>query len=269
MKNNKHVHDFFLLLIILFFLTASFFTIQRTEKPTIFITKQQSSFNLDESFWKYLNVGQKRLFSAILWIATILESDHSHYKGKDLNSWMFLRFKTISKLEPRFYENYRFGGQYLSIIKDDIEGASYIYKEALKMYPDDLYILKNASFHFYFEAQDYQLSYEVLKRLKKHPSVTPTMLITLARIESQQGNLEDALHILLDLYSSLKDKNNFLADKIWEQLYAIKAELDLNCLNTSSENCSVNDLKGNPYIKNNNIFSAQTNWTPYRIKKKK
>lgn len=270
MRINKLTTNLFSIIIILVFLSGSFFIAQKNERPSLFIPKQQSSVNLDDSFWRYFNLGQKRLFSSILWISTILESDHDHYKGKDLNSWMFLRFKNISSLEPLFYENYIFGGQYLSIIKDDIDGASYIYKKGLEVYPTDLPLLRNAAFHFYYEAQDYDVSKEVLKRIKQHPDASPAMLTTLARIESQNGNLEDAFSILKDAYESLKVKDSFLGEKILSQLYAIKAEIDLKCLNETKEKCSQLDLEGHAYIKNSEgIFNAQKEWTPFRVKKKK
>jgi hypothetical protein len=270
MRINKFTTNLFSVIIILVFLSGSFLIAQKNIKPSLFITKQQSSVNLDETFWRYFNLGQKRLFSSLLWIATILESDHDHYKGKDLNSWMFLRFKNISSLEPLFYENYIFGGQYLSIIKDDIDGASYIYKKGLAVYPTDLPLLRNAAFHFYYEAQDYGASEEVLKRIKQHPDASPAMLTTLARIESQNGNLEDAFSILKDAYESLKVKDSFLGVKILSQLYAIKAEIDLKCLNETKVKCSRIDIEGHTYIKNDDgIYRAKREWTPYRIKKKK
>lgn len=270
MRINKLTSNLFSVLIIVVFLSGSFVIAQKYEKPSLFITKQQSSVNLDETFWRFLNLGQKRLFSSVLWIATILESDHDHYKGKDLNSWMFLRFKNISTLEPLFYENYYFGGQYLSIIKDDIEGASYIYKKGLEAYPYDIPLLKNAVFHFYYEAQDYNSSLKVLKMLKQHPEVNPMMLTSLARIESQRGNLEDAFTVLKDAYDSLKIKDSFLGDKISSQLYAIRAEIDLKCLNETHEKCSPLDLEGRAYIKSEKgIYIAPKEWKPFRIRKKK
>lgn len=270
MRINKLTSNLFSILIIVVFLSGSFFIAQKYEKPSLFITKQQSSVNLDESFWRYFNLGQKRLFSSLLWIATILESDQDHYKGKDLNSWMFLRFKNISSLEPLFYENYYFGSQYLSIIKDDIEGASYIYRKGLEVYPNDLPLLRNAAFHFYYEAQDYDASKEVLRMIRLHPDASPAMFTTLARIESQNGNLEDAFAILKDAYESLKVKDSFLGEKILSQLYAIKAEIDLKCLNETKEKCSQLDLEGRAYIKNaEGFFKAQRDWTPFRVKKKK
>ena len=63
------------------------------------------------------------MISSLLWTHTLLFSDYEHYKNDDLDSWMYLRFNTITDLDPRMYEAYNYGGQYLSIVKDDVFGA--------------------------------------------------------------------------------------------------------------------------------------------------
>lgn len=268
MRISKYIRDNTILMIALVSLSGSYFFSQKTDKPLIFIPKQVSSFNIENQFLDHFNLGQKRLISSLLWIATILESDHEHYKGKDLNSWMFIRFRTISHLEPKFYETYNFGGPYLSIIKDDLAGASYLYKKGLQYYPNDYNLLKNASFHFYYEALDYDQAYIVLKKLSAHPNTPPAMLSSLARIESQNGKLEDAFNILLSSYESLRDKEGFLAKKMREHLYAIKAEIDLTCLNSNSLNCSRKDLNNETYYLVKDKFRARKEWVPFRIRKK-
>jgi hypothetical protein len=269
MKLSKYFRDIICLAFIGASLSGAYFLSQKITYPVIVISKQQSSLNLNTNFLNYLNFGQKRFYSSLFWISTILEADQEHYKSRNLNSWMFLRFKTISQLEPKFYETYNFGTLYLSIIKDDISGASYLYSKGLEIYPNDFYILKNASFHYYYEAQNYLKANAVLNRLKKHPKTTPIMLATLARIETQNGNAEDAFQILMDAYNSVKDKDNFLAQKIGSYLYAIKSEKDLHCLNLKKSNCDILDFEGNPYKLVGKEYKALKKWEPFRINKKK
>lgn len=250
-------------------LSLSFWASSKSIKPPFFISKQQESLNINFSFWKYFHLGQKRLISSWLWVATILESDIEHYKEKDLNSWMFLRFKTISLLEPLFLETYNFGGTYLSIIKDDLSGASYIYKKGLQLYPDNYSLLKNAAFHFHFEVEDYKESFKILNSLKKYSYLNPSLLSALARIHSQNGNLEDSFKVLYEMYTNMNAKNNPLSVKIFEHLYAIRAELDLDCLNKNQINCNSIDLEGNKYNKNFlGHFEARKKWIPFRAKKR-
>lgn len=265
MKNSKYLSNGLFYLIFGIALLGSYFLSVKIEKPNLFITKQQSSFNLDNRFWNNFHLGQKRLISSLYWVATILESDHDHYKGKDLNSWMFLRFNTISILEPNFYENYAFGGPYLSIVKDDINGASIIYDKGLSSFPDDYKLLRDAGFHYYFEATDYVKAKIIYERLAKKPNLHPLVLSALARLESTSGNKELAYEIILSKYEELKSKPNFLTDALLKNLYALKAEIDLECLNFKKTDCSKADFNGNPYLLINGKFKAQKEWVPYRI----
>lgn len=269
MRNSKYINNIIFTSSILFSLGLANYISSQSTKPPIFISRQNSSINFDKKVWDLFHFGQKRLISSLYWIATILESDVEHYKKKDLNSWMFLRFETITFLEPKFLETYTFGGPYLSIIKDDIPGASLIYQKGLEHYPSNYQLLKNAAFHFHFEAEDYVTAARVLKLLKAQPNVNPLLLTSLARIESSQGNLDNAFIVLSEIYNQLKVKNNPLAYKILSNLYAIKAEKDLECLNLEKNNCNHTDLSGNKYFKNNlGKYVALESWSPYRIKKK-
>lgn len=264
---NLFIKSNLLIFSILFFY-ISFLISQKIEKPFIRISKQDESWKLNGEKLSQFHLGFKRLESSLLWISTILEGDVDHYKKKDLNSWMFLRFKTIADLEPKFYENYTFGGQYLSIVKDDLAGATYLYNKGLTQYPNDFDLLKNAAFHFHFEEGDTIKSFKLYSKLRAHPRASGIMISTLARLESANGNLEVAFELLKSQYEKLKDKNSFIANKIFEHMYAIKAEIDLNCLNLKKLNCAKFDLDGTRYISNRDSYYAKKNWTPFRPKGK-
>lgn len=268
MKLSKYISNVIYAILILLTLSVAFTLSSRSPKPALFISKQQSTLNINEQFWNYINLGQKRLISSLYWIATILDSDVDHYKGKDLNSWMFLRFNTISILEPKFYENYNFGGPYLSVIKDDLYGADIIYDKGLKQYPDDYFLLLNSAFHYYFERADFNKAYPILLKLKGHSQTPPYIVGALARIESNRGNLKDSFIILKEYQVRFKD-NPAIWNNINAQLYSIKAEIDLSCLNGKRDNCSKIDYDGVPYILKNNEYLASRKWIPYRTKGKR
>lgn len=250
-----------------FFLFFTAFSLgQSFQKPIIVISKQDSTLNLNNKMIQNFNLGYNRLESSLLWIMTILESDIDHYKSKDLNSWMFLRFLTISELEPNFYENYSFGGVYLSIVKDDIAGASIIYNKGLKIFPTDFYLLKNASFHFFFEAKDSFRSFELTQVVKKIYPKKKGFLGMTTQLEAEHGKLEDALSTL-DQYQQDFPLDSLFGKKVFQKRYALKAEIDLNCLNIlKKSNCSLRDLNNELYVKKNSVFSAKTDWIPYRRK---
>jgi tetratricopeptide (TPR) repeat protein len=250
------------------FLTINYELLIHFPRPKTFISKQDSSLNLNYQFLSIINVGHKRLASSLLWISTILESDITHYKQKDLNSWMFLRFSTISKLEPKFLTNYTFGGLYLSVIKDDLEGASSIYLTGLKNYPNDFGLLKSAGYHFYFEAEDYLHATEVFKKLKNFPNLSFSMKATISRLQAQNGDLGDAYTFLKESLEKAPEDSD-LRKNIAKNLYAIKAEIDLNCLNNLKNNCENIDFNGNRYVYKDGHYLAVNEWTPYRIKKRR
>ena len=263
MKLSKYLNSYLYVLIAILFLSTAFYLSKKNEKPAVFVSSQQSTININENFWLYFNLGQKRMLSSLYWIATIIEGDIDHYKERDLNSWMFIRFNTISLIDPKFYENYSFGGPYLSIIKDDLIGADIIYNKGLKNYPDDYSILLNSGFHYYFEQKNPAKAFPIWSKLKKLEKTPQYVISALARIESERGNLDDSLLILKE-YQSRFPKGSRIWEKVNEQIYSVKSEIDLDCLNKNLSNCSRNDWDGNPYIKVNDRFKASKNWILYR-----
>lgn len=267
MKALNYLRNYFFLALIPALFGTSYIINNKLIKPPIVISKQNQIWSLNNKMILKFNLGFKRLESSLLWISTILESDIEHYRSKDLNSWMFQRFNSISELEPKFYENYAFGGPYLSIIKDDITGASFLYKKGLSHFPDDYNLLKNAGFHFYFEAADYNEARPIYKKLKTFPLTSPAVINTLSRIEASDGNLNDAFELLSDLQQKY-DRSGLIGEKIYQQRYAIKSEIDLKCLNEHKQNCQHTDLDNVPYLRSGIFFQASKKWIPYRIKKK-
>lgn len=257
MNISKQLKTIVLLSTSLAFFTVANIAAKKKEPPTIVISKQDSSFNLKNNYWNYVNYGQKRLLSSLYWIATILESDHEHYKQKDLNSWMFLRFKTISELEPMFYQNYKFSGIYLSIVKDDLEGASYMYDKGLSFYPDDYYLLSNAAFHYRFEVKDQEKAYNLFLTLSKNHQLPPYLLGSFAKMQSEI-NPQDALNTISEVQKQFP-KENSIYKKLEEYRYALRAQIDLKCLNEKKLNCNKFDLEGRPYLFKNGQFKAEKN----------
>ncbi len=234
-------------------------------KKPIIISKQDSALNINFEVYKFFSMGNKRLISDLLWIITLLESDLEHYQKHDANSWMFHRFNTISNLNPKFYEVYQFGGTYLSILKDDLEGADIIFSKGLKIYPDDYRLLINAGFLNYFELNNQNKGYEILKKIERHPKAPPYLWSIINKLKiSVDGDLVAAFKIVFENYRYVADPS--LKKKLHLELYALKAEIDLKCLNSGRTNCSLTDFNGVHYIKDKNIYKASIPFKLYRIK---
>lgn len=225
-------------------------------KPNINISQEIRSYTFNKNFLDTFSLGNRRLVSSFLWTKTLIESDIEHVNDK--KSWMYYRFDTISHLDPFFYENYLFGGIYLSIIKDDLTGAADIYEKGLLHYPTDYRLLYNAAFNYYFEMGNKEKALEKYNLLLHHPyaknfKILPRLIAT---ISNDSEDKELGFQLLLESY--LKMDEGILKERTHQSLYALRSEIDLNCLNKKGTNCKRYDLNGKPYFYEDGIWKAES-----------
>lgn len=237
---------------------------QKHKKPIVQLSKQDSALNIDKDILVFMSAGNKRMLADLLWIQTLLESDLEKYSGRDLNSWMYVRFLSIAFLDKYFYENYLYGGLYLSIIKDDLEGAADIFEKGLLLYPDDYKLNYHAGFNYYFEMGELEKGFEKLEKIKNSPELAPGVkfIIEKLRFETTQ-NYDLTLEYLINSYENTHDE--ILRNKLASDIYALKAERDLKCLNTNEQNCDHLDAEGIPYRFNGKEWNASREFVPYKI----
>lgn len=237
------------------------------ERPRIQVSKQSSSLNFNQKYLKIFNLGFSNMVSSWLWVQTLLESDIEPYKKDDLNSWMFLRFSTITTIDPKFYEAYLFGGKYLSIIKDDVFGAEVIFKNGLKQFPDDFWLNINAAHNYFFEMGLPEMAYPLYKKVQFLPIAKKTFPILpsiVAKLEKLQGDPQVAFSLLLVALEN--QESEYFREYYEKSLYSLKAEIDLNCLNSGKQDCNRNDYFGNPYFKNNKgEFQSKISWKKFEL----
>ncbi len=270
MVKNKNSNNFLVLgSAILIFIAINILQIS-FKKPVINISKQESALNINQNFLKFFSMGNKRLISNIIWIQTLLESDVEHYSKKDKNSWMYHRFLSIAELDPIFYENYLWGGMYLSIVKDDIFGAADIYERGLKLYPDDYNLNFNAGYNYVIEIGENEKGLKLLDKIKNHPRA-PVFLPSL--VEKVRYEItSDASTALAFLNESLLLANEAsIQKKIKNDIYAIQAEIDLKCLNElKNKSCKKFDIDGNPYSQNSDgTWTSVKKFKKFKIIRKK
>lgn len=256
-----------LIFLLITFYATSIFLNQSFQYQKITINKQNEAVNINEQFLTISFSSYKRLIADIYWVVTLLESDLEHYKGKDLNNWMFLRFKTISTLDPLFLNNYKFGGQYLSIIKDDQDGAQWLLEKGLSFYPKDYTLIFNTGYLYTFEKENYERAYQlfdIIKDNNKAPSFIKSLMAKIKYGESK--DLKLVFEVLTELYNTTEDK--YLKQNLFFDRYRVKAEMDLDCLNKNQKNCSLIDLEGNSYFKKNGRYIAKKPFTPYSLNKR-
>lgn len=265
LKVHSKFSDFFLITIFIFLLIAAGMLNRSFDRPNITINKQESAVNFNNYFLLFFAAGNKRLLADLFWISSLLESDLEHYKKKDLNSWLYLRFKTITTLDPKYLRAYQFGGQYLGIVKDDLNGAKEIFDLGLKHYPFDYKLLFNNAFLHTFEIGDFQSGLKLYKKLLdtgKAPQFVKSLVPKLQYKLS--GELDLAYQTLKEM---LKDTipNTYLHKKIKQDIYSIKAQIDLKCLNSTSINCEKFDYDGNEYIYEDGKFRAIKKFKYYKL----
>lgn len=268
-KNFKYIELSYLLIFVICICSANFLHF-KFKKKQIVIDKQESAINLKEDLLLLFSIGQNRLLSDLLWITTLLESDLKHYKKRDYNSWLYLRFLSIANLDPLFLRNYQFGGQYLSIIKDDLYGAKEIFERGLSYYPNDFDLNFNAAFLYAFELVEPKRAielYENLIRLNKAPKYIISIVNKLKY--EKTGNIELAYELVKESLNRIEHGSKVYA-KLKKDLYSIKATIDLKCLNNQKENCDKLDANGNEYIKDlNGKYKAQEVFEEYKINRRK
>lgn len=249
---------------LLFILVGGYINI-KTEKPILELSKQETALNINNDILVFMSAGNKRLLTDLLWVQTLLESDTEHYKQRDLNNWLFLRFNSIALLDPKFYENYLFGGRYLAIIKDDLEGADIIYDKGLLYYPDDFSLNYNAGFLNYFEIGNFEKGLRYLTKVENHPRSPIFIKSIINKLKLETGvPLEKIFQLVLFDYETTTDET--LKNKLRNDLYRIKAEIDLECLNAKRTGCERKDFFGDEYIFKAGRYKSKVDLKPYRLK---
>jgi len=266
MKPYKECRPTFLLAagILLFCLSA--WLNQTLIKPPVVISKQDSAINLNDQFLRFGFAGYKRLVADTLWIATLLESDLEHYRAKDLNSWMYLRFNAIAELDPRFENNYVFGARYLSIIKDDIPGGNDLLERGLRVFPDNRSMIELLAFNQTFELQNYEEGYRLYSQLATMPNPPRYLPSLLAKLRHQTTlDPQETLATLKGLLEGIKDEESALAQKLLADVRNLTIQIDLECLNSTQGNCSRIDPTGRPYRFIKGEYVPPEEYTPYRL----
>lgn len=236
-------------------------------KPVFTLSKQESAINFNSKILKLFNLGEQRLIVSILWIKTLIESDEEQFKKNETynSSWMYLRFDTMTSLDPYFLQAYQFGGQYLSIIKDDDEGALKIFLKGINIYPNDYLLNYNLGFHYYFELNEIDNAIIYFSKIKNYKEAPDFINSLVARMKAESGDLETALKLINENYKKTPPGSP-LRKHLEESLYSINAEIDLNCLNQMKSNCNRNDIYGNSYLKNiRGDYFAPVKYKPFRI----
>ncbi|MCB0348175.1 MAG: hypothetical protein KDD37_05035 [Bdellovibrionales bacterium] len=113
------------------------------------------------------------------------------------NTWQYEVINTVTDLAPHFRTVYRSGGDVLSVVLDDREGATKIFEKGLGVFPTYWPLLYSAAYHFMEEEKNPKKAAELL--LVASQNGGPEWFISLAgKLYSESGQKDLAIRSLLD-----------------------------------------------------------------------
>lgn len=173
-------------------------------------------------YMKLFSFGYADYYADILWLRLIQDIDFCEKgKRKCSEAWAYKMLNTITDLSPKFRSAYASGSLALSVLVDDIKGASKIFRKAVKAFPDDWQILYISAYHFLLEEKNNALAAPLLQKAARLGG--PPWLYSLA---SKLYKKENALLlgiVSLEAYlKTLKTKKNI--KKVKKRLDVLKKE---------------------------------------------
>ena len=229
-----------ILLLSFAFLMIAGYLNQNLNKPKIIVPKQKSAVNINDQVLLVVSAGQRRLLSSFFWITTLLESDLDRFRSEQSED------------------------KYSNIVTDDLEGSNYIFMKGLETYPDNFELNYNLAYLLAFEMGRFKEAAFYYSKIVDDPKSPVHTRSLIAKLQYQSGTgLDEAYKAVLDLYQ--REKTDFLKVKYRKDLYAIKAEIDLNCLNLLKKGCSKRDFDSNPYLYGNGKYYSAKQYARYKL----
>lgn len=177
---------------------------------------------------KHMTFGFNELIADMLWLRFIQDIDHCNSlewasevtKARCKKGWGYEMILSIHEVAPKFRIPMAVGPMSLSVLQDDIAGASELFIKAAESFPNDWSILYRAAYHFIYEEVDIDRAADYLKQASENggPYWLPSLA---ARLYQKGGRKEVAAQILEDYKESLDDPE--AAKKVEERIKALKS----------------------------------------------
>jgi hypothetical protein len=189
------------------------------------ISKKRDLFARTEKI-KYFHFGFNESLADTFWVNFIQILGTCHYEdnkisNKDCNySESYDRLNTIVNLAPKFELPATRGPKLLSVIEDDIKGASKIYDLTVSRFPKNLQALISAGAHFATEENNSDKAAEIFKKAGEIEGSMFWLNTLSAKLYSEAGKKEIALTMLYDLLN--KTDNTIHRERIMRRIISIK-----------------------------------------------
>lgn len=192
---------------------------------------------------KHLTFGYADIFADIFWLRVLqrmfceqnLTPDGERDAGIRMGQgrtpdcrfgYVFAHIDVVTELAPRFKTPHLAGPELLSVVVDDIAGATVIYDKATRRFSDDWRIFFSAGYHYLMELEDTETAANLYMEAARKGA--PAWVIALsARLYSENKRYEFAYHILNDykkrydhLFVRQEDR-----DRVEERLEEIRSKI--------------------------------------------
>ncbi|MBY0516192.1 MAG: hypothetical protein K2P81_04750 [Bacteriovoracaceae bacterium] len=243
-----------LLLSILFFGVALYFH-HHSPPLEIKIDRQRHAIIPRASILRIIDLGLHRGLADLLWVHTLMESDIDHYNATDLQSWIYLRLREIVTFDPKFWDAYYFGSEYLMIVKNDLTGAEDLLKRGLSIYPDNFSLNFKMGYLLAIERQDPAAAFPFFDKVKNDPNRPGYFDSLFAKLAYSKFGAQEAKVMIVESLKKHKPEDE-IYKRLYHQLYTLESLTDLDCLNSNLKDCRRTDIEGSPYIFNSGKWTS-------------
>jgi hypothetical protein len=148
-----------------------------------------------------------------------IDKDRIHNCNK---GWVYHILDIVFECAPRWRVPAAIGPLLLSVIVDDIEGATLLFKKAVKNFPKDWPILFRAAYHFLYETHEIIFAAQLFDEAGKYGA--PQWVHSLAaKLYSESGRNYVARIVLLDAIK--RTPSGKIRDKIQKRLDDVEAAI--------------------------------------------
>jgi hypothetical protein len=150
-------------------------------------------------------LGTRIVVADLIWIDALFKSDSTH--ESEAFTAFYRAFRNIAILDPDNLYAYYVAGLYLSVIKDDIKGASAILRDGARYLDSHPYTWNEAwripyvlAYNLMFEEQELEEGSHWIEKAAAMPNAPLYVRKLAERVSTDAGRLEVASTILTDLY---------------------------------------------------------------------
>lgn len=188
-----------------------------TSKPSLYSSVEESQPRLvAPENMNLFSLGYSQILADSFWIRIIQDFDFCENRPKGVydprkfkceKGWVFQMISSVIELDPLFRQAHLYGALMLTVIVNDIEGASAIFDKATARFPTDWEILYAASYQAMVEEKNLPKASRLLNEAGQHGAPVWTRSLA-ARLQQKAGQLELAKAILESAVNNATDEHS-------------------------------------------------------------